>query len=216
LKYKEKMVTRKIQFFILFVVMLNRPVLAQVTEMAGSSICSDGNNSTAISIIHTVPEKFYSLYKDGQLLQMRQSAVKTQENSILFGNFSEPGIYTTAVFDKVVAGFPMSSGTPAKGSIVISQAPVVLPMDSLILNSGEKVNFLPKADTPGSSFSWTSRVQYGKPRGQSKKGTDAIRDVLFADGGTRASVIYSITPYITRQGLLCTGRSRDLVVIINP
>lgn len=210
------MFIKKIQLFILFAVLLNSPVLAQVTEMAGQSICSDGHNSTAISIIHTAPEKYYSLYRDGQLVQMRQSAVKSQENSILFGSFSEPGIYTAAVFDKVVAGFPMSSGTPAKGNIIISQSPVILPMDSLILKSGEKVDFLPKADTPGTSFSWTSKTLDGKSRGQSKKGADAIRDVLFADGGIRASVVYTITPYITRQGLLCTGKSRDLVVIINP
>lgn len=210
------MFIKKIQLFILFAVLMNSPGLAQVTEMAGQSICSDGNNSTDISIIHTVPEKFYSLYRDGQLVQMRQSAVKSQENSILFGSFSEPGIYTAAVFDKVVAGFPMSSGIPAKGNIVISQAPIILSMDSLVLKSGDKVDFLPKADTPGTSFSWTSKALDGKSRGQSKKGTDAIRDVLYADGGTRATVVYTITPYITRQGLLCTGRSRDLVVIINP
>lgn len=213
---KEKMFTKRVQFFILIIVLLASPVLAQVPEISGQSICSDGHNSTAISIMHTAPEKFYSLYKDGQLVQMRQSAVASQENAILFGNFSEPGVYTAATFDKVVAGFPMSSGTPAKGSIVISQAPVILPMDSLVLSSGGKVDFMPRADTPGASFSWTSKILHGKPRGQSKKGTDAIRDQLFAEGGAMASVIYTITPYITRLGVLCTGRSRDLVVIINP
>ncbi len=210
------MFIKKIQLFILFAVLLCSSVLGQVPEMAGQSICSDGHNSTAISIIHTAPEKYYSLYKDGQLVQMRQSAVKSQENSILFGNFSEPGVYTAAVFDKVVSGFPMSSGAPVKGSIVISQAPVILRMDSLILKSGEKVDFLAKSDTPGCSFSWTSKALDGKPRGQSKKGTDAIQDLLFADGGIKASVVYTITPYITRQGVLCTGKSRELVVIINP
>ena len=210
------MFTKKIRLFILFVVVMIRPVLAQVAEISGQSICSDGRNSTAISILYTAPEKYYSLYKDGQLVQMRQSAVKTQENTISFGNFSEPGVYTAAVFDKIVAGFPMNSGTSAKGSIIIGQAPVVLAMDSIVLKSGEKVDFMPRADIQGTSFSWTSQVRSGKPRGQSKKGSDAIRDALFAEGGSRATLIYTITPYITRQGLMCTGNSRDLVVIINP
>jgi hypothetical protein len=190
--------------------------IAQNAMLVGQNICTDGTNSTMISISGMDPSRYYALYLDDKLLQIRKSEVIGGEKSINFGSMDEPGIYSAAEFDKVVEGFPKKQGTPLKGIVTISRAPVIIAKDTMRISSGEKLNLMPKADMPETSFSWTSVVKSGKVKGNTRKGSGPIDDQLVNEGTGTACVIYLITPFRSFNGNVCTGKSRDQAVLITP
>jgi hypothetical protein len=204
------------KIFILFFIFLAFKGMTQSAMLNGQSICSDGTNETTISITGMDPSKYYALYLDDKLLQLRKSEAIGGERNISFGSIDEPGIYSAAEFDKVVEGFPRKQGTPLKGVVTISRAPVVIAKDTMRISSGEKLNLIPRADMPETSFSWTSVVKSGKVKGNTRKGSGPIEDLLVNDGTVTACVVYSIIPFRASNGNVCTGKSRDQAVLISP
>lgn len=207
---------RIVIFYFIFLVCATHYVTAQVAEVSGQNICGDGSQRTTISITGMDQTRYYGLYHDDKLLQLRKSEPVGGERNLTFGEFSEPGVYTAASFDKVVEGFPRKQGTMLKGSVIISRVPVVLTGDTLRISSGEAINYLPKANLPETSFSWTSSVQSGSVRGNTKKGSGAIQDVIRNEGSIPACLVYSITPFRSENGNICTGESRNLIILISP
>lgn len=210
------MKTKKTGLLVLLFFLINGVLPAQETVLDGQDICSDGSLTSRIVIKGMDPDKYYALYLDSKLLQMRKSADPSQVNSMVFGDYKEPGVYTAAAFDKVVTGFPENQGAAVKGRVVISETPVVFGTDTLRIRSGQAVNLLPKASLPDTEFSWISVIGKGMVSGITKKGNGAVRDVLTVQGNTPAMVIYTITPYRNLNGNTCTGSSRDFVVLISP
>lgn len=201
--------------FILFF-LISGALPAQEAVLDGPDICSDGLMTSRIVLRGMNPDKYYALYHDSKLLQMRKSADPSQGNSMIFGDFKEPGIYTAASFDKVVTGFPEDQGTAVKGRIVISESPVIFGADTLRIKSGQPVNLLPKTNLPETEFSWVSKTEKGVVKGITRKGNGAVRDVLTVEGNITAMVIYTITPYKNLNGITCSGSPRDFVVLISP
>lgn len=206
----------QIIFFTILLICGTENTTAQDVEISGRNICADGSQHTTISITGMDPSRYYGLYQDDKLVQLRKSEAIGGERTLSFGEFSETGIYTAAMFDKVVEGFPKKQGTPIKGSVTISQLPVIFIQDTLRISSGEAVNYLPKANLPETSFSWTSFVKAGMVKGNTKKGSGAIQDVIRNEGSAKACVVYSITPFRTVNGNICTGESRNLNILISP
>lgn len=203
-------------FLLFFVIFYNESVFCQVASVTGQNICSDGSQKTTIGVSGINQEKFYVLYLDNNLLQVRRLNTKASESGISFGEFSDEGNYTVYEFVNAVENFPKSRGNAVKGNILISPVPTLFIKDTLRLKSGEKVNFLPKCNLPETSFSWTSVVKKGMVRGITKKGSGTIEDLLITEGQENAMVIYSITPFRSVNNNLCTGETRNLVVTISP
>jgi hypothetical protein len=191
-------------------------VLAQVEDLMGSDICADGQQSTTIGIAGSSEKKYYALYRNDELFQVRQSGVTGKNQMLSFGTFKEVGTYTAASFEEVKEGFPAKLGTPVKGKITISPVPVMYMGDTLKIKSGDIFNYAPRADLPGTTFTWTTSVVKGKVSGLGKKGNNAINDTILLNDNNNACIIYSITPHSPDQFGSCSGLTRDLVVIIKP
>ena len=207
---------KKLLFLSVLMIRELNAAIGQIAEISGQNICSDGNQRTTIKVVGMDPEKFYALYLDDKMLQIRRSASKGTDNSLSFGEFGEAGVYTVAVFDKAVEGFPRKSGKSVKGSVVISPMPVVFVKDTLKVKSGETFHYIPKSNLPETSFSWVSLVKYGAIKGNTKKGSGPIQDVLQVEGNKAGCLVYSITPYRSVNENICTGEARNLVIIISP
>ena len=191
-------------------------IFAQTGELMGSDICADGLQSTNIGIAGADPQKYYALYRNNELYQVRQSGIAGKDQMLNFGIFKEVGAYTAVAFDDVQAGFPAKQGTALKGKITISPVPVIFMGDTLKIKSGELLTYLPRADLSGTTFTWTTNVKSGKVSGVSKKGNNAINDAIQLLSGGKACIIYSITPYSPGQFSNCSGESRDLIVVVSP
>ena len=126
-------------------------IYAQVGEMTGSDICGDGHQTTTIGVSGIDPAKYYALYHDGEMLQVRQSSIESKDQGLTFGTFKETGSYTVVVFDNVVKGFPPKLGKPVKRKITISKMPVLFMGDTLKIKSGEVLNYIPRADLQGAT-----------------------------------------------------------------
>lgn len=200
-------------FILLFFILAgNTFIYSQVPLVTGQNICSDGSQKTSIGVSGISGEKFYVLYLDNNMLQVRRLNSKSTGASITFGEFSEEGLYTVTEFANPVENFPRSSGTQVKGSVAISPTPKLMPMDTLKIGSGEKINFVPVSNLPETSFSWTSHVKKGTVKGNTGKGNGIIEDRLTLEGAGPASVVYSITPYRSLNGQVCTGETHNLTV----
>lgn len=210
------MMKNKIRLLFLLFFLISGFVPAQEAMLDGPDICSDGLSTSRIILRNMDTDKYYALYHDNRLVQMRKSAGTSQDKSIVFGDFKEPGVYTAAAFDKVVTGFPENQGTPVKGKVMIAESPVIFMADTLRIQSGQQVNFLPKSNMPDTEFSWLSRTEKGMVKGKTGKGNGAVRDILTVEGKTAAMVVYTITPYKNLNGITCSGTARDFVVLISP
>jgi hypothetical protein len=195
---------------------LDRTSIGQIVEITGTNICADGTQSTLIGISGIKSGTFYALYRNNELVQVRSLAVNSSEQSLSYGTFKEIGVYTASAFDKPVADFPAKSGNPVKGTVKISAIPVLVKPDTLKIKSGEAVNYIPKADIEGTTFSWTANLKYGMAAGFSKKGSEAIDDLIKLGDGSPACIVYTITPYSSPYSGSCMGTTRDLIVIVNP
>jgi hypothetical protein len=190
---------------------------AQVGEMSGFDLCANGLQTTSIGVSGIDPGKYYALYRNNEMIQVRRTNAEGTEHVLSFGTFKDTGIYTAAAFDQVVDGFPSKKGMAVKGKITISQAPVLfMTSDTLRIKSGETLHYIPKADLPGATYTWTAYVKVGKATGYSKTGSNAIDDTIQAEGDGPACIIYSITPHGVDPIVSCTGEPRDLVVKIRP
>ena len=192
-------------------------LFAQVGEMSGFDLCSNGLQTTAIGVSGIDPGKYYALYRNNEMIQVRRTNTEGSERVLSFGTFKDIGIYTAAAFDRVIDGFPSKNGTAVKGKITISQAPVLfMTSDTLRIKSGETLHYVPKADRPGATYTWTAYVKIGKAAGYSKTGSNAIDDTIRAEGDGPACIIYSITPHGADPIVSCNGEPRDLVILIRP
>jgi hypothetical protein len=190
---------------------------AQVGEMSGFDLCANGLQTTSIGVSGIDPGKYYALYRNNEMIQVRRTNTEGSERVLSFGTFKDTGIYTAAAFDNVVDGFPSKKGVAVKGKITISQAPVLyMTGDTLRIKSGEVLHYTPKADVPGATFTWTAYVKVGKAVGYSKTGSNDINDTIRAEGDGPACIIFSITPHSVDPIVSCTGEPRDLVVKIRP
>ena len=187
---------------------------AQVSQLSGSDICGDGRQTTMIGISGIDPGKYYALYRNDEMLQVRRSSVEGNDQAISFGSFKEIGIYSASAFDKVVDGFPAKLGKPVKGKITISPVPLLYMGDTLKIKSGELLHYVPRADLQGATFSWSTSLKYGKVSTYIKKGSNAIDDTIQVAGDSPACIVYSITPQGAAPIVSCNGEPRDLVVII--
>jgi hypothetical protein len=209
--------TSKLFMFILatsFVV--SSKLYAQVGELSGFDLCANGLQTTTIGVSGIDPGKYYALYHNNEMIQVRRSNAEGTEHVLSFGSFKDIGVYTAAAFDHVVEGFPAKNGMTVKGKITIAQAPVLYMGDTLRIKSGEVLHYIPKADLQGTTFTWTAYVKYGKAVGYSKTGSNSIDDTIRAEGDGPACVIYSITPHGADPIVSCIGEPRDLVVKIRP
>jgi hypothetical protein len=213
---KTIMIKKFILLILVFSCGIGTEIVAQVEDLMGSDICADGQQSTRIGIAGANPEKYYALYHNDKLFQVRQSGVAGQNQMLTFGTFKEVGSYTAASFDEMKEGFPAKLGTPVKGKITISPVPVMYMGDTLKIKSGEPLNYAPRANLAGTTFTWTTSVVKGKVTGLSKKGNNAINETLQLSDSNSACIIYSITPHSPDQFASCSGLTRDLVVIIKP
>ena len=191
-------------------------IYAQVGELTGSNICNDGRQTTNIGISGFDPGKYYALYRNDEMLQVRQSSVEVKDQGFTFGTFKETGSYMAVAFDHVVKGFPARLGKPVKGKITISPVPVLFMGDTLKIKSGEVLNYAPRADVQEASFTWSAYVKSGNASGYHKQGSGAIHDTLRAAGDRPACVIYAITPHSADHIVSCNGDPRDLVIVIRP
>jgi hypothetical protein len=189
---------------------------AQVGEMSGFDLCANGLQTTTIGVSGIDQGKYYALYRDNEMIQVRRTNAEGTEHVLSFGSFKETGVYTAAAFDHVVDGFPSKSGMAVKGKITIARAPVLLMGDTLRIKSGEVLHYIPKADQQGATFTWTAYLKYGKAAGYSKTGSNSIDDTIRAEGDGAACIIYSITPHGADPIVSCNGEPRDLVVKIRP
>jgi hypothetical protein len=195
---------------------LDRTSIGQIVDITGTDICADGVQSTSVGVSGVKSGAFYALYRNNELVQVRNLASNSKDQSLSYGIFKEIGVYTVAAFEKPVADFPVKSGNPVKGSVKISAIPVLVKPDTLKIKSGEAVNYMPKADIEGTTFSWTANIKYGTATGFSKKGSEAIDDLIKLGDGSPACIVYTITPYSSPYSGSCMGATRDLIVIVNP
>ncbi|MCX6276981.1 MAG: hypothetical protein NT004_02645 [Bacteroidetes bacterium] len=191
-------------------------IFAQVGDLTGSDICGDGRQTTSIGISGADAGKYYALYRNDKLFQVRQSNVEEKDNVLSFGNFKETGYYTAVAFENPVKGFPSRRGKPVNGKITIYPVPTLIMGDTLKIKSGETIHYVPRADLQGTVFTWSAFLKYGKASGFSKTGSSTIGDTIQVEDDRPACIIYSITPHGADHIVSCNGDARDLVVIIRP
>jgi len=189
----------------------------QSYQLTGADLCSDGSQSTTISLSDSDPAKYYALFRDNQLLAIQQCASGTSPNQILFGNFSEPGVYTAAEFNSFKSDVTPSDGKAIAGQVRINRVPLIyITNKPLVAKSGERFLYQPISSIKESEFTWTAKVVEGKPAKFDKNGKGLI-DLTFAlTDGKPAKVIFSITPIAPSSSGGCMGDPGDLTVIINP
>ena len=172
--------------------------------------------STNIGISGADPAKYYALYQDNKMIQVRRANGEGNDHVFSFGVFKNVGSYSAVAFDKVVDGFPARLGKPVNGKITISPVPVLFMRDTLKIKSGKLLHYVPHADLQGTTYTWSAYVKYGKVSGYRKKGDNAIDDTLRVEGDSAACIVYSITPHGGDHIISCDGDTRDLVVIVRP
>jgi hypothetical protein len=150
------------------------------------------------------------------MIQVRRSNTEGKDRTMSFGTFKDFGTYSAAAFDKVVEGFPPRSGKPVKGKITISRMPVLIMGDTLKIKSGKALDYTPRSDVPGTTFTWSATVKSGTVTGYTKQGAGAIHDIIRAEGDKPACIQYAITPHGADPIVSCSGEPRDLVIVIRP
>lgn len=192
-------------------------IYSQHYSLIGSDICSDGSQSTHISLSDSDPAKFYALYRDSELFEVKKHNSKKTPNVLDFDSYSEPGKYTVVEFSGTNPDFEKpGNGRKISGSVSIYRLPFVYVPKKLEARSGSPLNYQPKASIDGCTFKWTTRLDAGTATGFRKNGTGMITDTIVLKGTQHACVIYLITPYSPEYLGSCMGNSQELVVWIKP
>lgn len=95
---------------------------------------------------------------------------------------------------------------------------IILPRNTqtnqtLIICTGDKVNYIPNSTVPGSTFTWTATNADGFASGFSASGTGTIDEaVTNSNFNTAAIIVYTITP----ESNGCIGESFTLTATVNP
>ncbi len=193
---------------------------AQLVYLTGQSICADGLNQTEIAINDADPNLTYVLYRDGRRLVRLQNDTGLRPNYLKFGDYYESGVYTAAAF----SSFSDDSsdprlGIPVDGEIVIYPLPRILSERevSRSLETGQTLNFVPRADMPDVEFSWTAVIEEGSLTNLPKNGRGPIENLtLELSDDQPAKVRFSITPRSPANRGGCFGNPVELTVNINP
>lgn len=192
-------------------------IYSQQYSLIGTDICSDGSQSTHISLSDSDPALFYALYRDGQFLEVKSHNSGKTPNLLDFGSYSNPGKYTVIEFSRTNMDFKKpENGRKIKGSVSINSIPVIYVPKKLEVRSGSPLNCQPKASVEGCTFKWTTRLDAGTAAGFRKSGEGMITDTIVLKGTQPACVIYLITPYSPEYLGSCMGNSQELVVWIKP
>jgi hypothetical protein len=210
--------TLTILLFILGSCLLSQRIYSQQYKLIGSDICSDGTQSTHISLSDSDPLKFYALYRDGELTEVKKHNSKKTPNVLDFGNYSEPGKYTAVEFSGANPEFEKpEKGRKINGSVNINKVPVLYVAKKFETRSGSPLNYQPKASIEGCTFKWTARLDAGNATGFKKSGAGLmITDTIVVQGKQLASVVYTIIPYSPDHLGSCMGNNQELVVWIKP
>jgi hypothetical protein len=210
--------TLTILLFILGSSLLSQRIWSQQYKLIGADICSDGSQSTHISLSDSDPVKFYALYRDGRFLEVKSHKSGTTPNNIDFGNYSETGKYTVIEFSRENLDFEKpEKGRKISGSVSINSVPILYVPKKLEARSGSPLNCQPKASVNGCTYKWTARLDAGAATGFRKSGEGImITDTLILQGKQTATVVYTITPYSPEYLGSCMGNSQELVVWIKP
>jgi hypothetical protein len=208
---------KQLLFILIFLVSLSLhgiELLAQQRSVVGSSICSDGNRTTTISVAAPDPQKIYSLFLDGGFIASRYPTKTAESKPIDFGSFKDFGTYTVVEFIKTGIPDQPETGKKINGSVSIFREPKVLIPEKLKIKSGTPVNFQPHSDVPGCTFKWTAKLESGKATGFHKMGEGNISDTLTLVNNDSSCVIYLITPYSPESMGSCAGQPKELRILI--
>jgi len=188
------------------IIILNQPV----TAFAGNdtTLC---NNVTSLALngIYTGPIKSvkWTTTGDGSFAPGPDMATPT---------------YTIGVNDKasgtVKLIFTTTSVTPTICQQTVSDTMVVtiLPLNtgkdsSLTICSGTRINYIPASPLNGSTYSWTSPV-VANLSGNTAFGSGTITDSLINSESADVSVVYNITPFISK----CASIPYSFSVLVKP
>jgi hypothetical protein len=189
-------------------------LLAQQRSVVGSSICSDGNQTTTISLAAPDPQKIYSLFLDGGFIASKYPTKTTDSKPIDFGSFKDFGTYTVVEFIKTGIPDQPETGKKINGSVSIFRQPIVLVPDKVNIKSGKAVSVQPRADIAGCTIKWIAKLETGKLTGFQKMGEGNISDTLTLMNNDPACVIYSITAYSSEKMGSCAGQPKEFRVWI--
>jgi hypothetical protein len=210
--------TLAILLLILGSCLLSQISYSQQYTLIGTSICSDGSQSTHVGLSDSDPAKMYALYRDGHFIEVKSYNSGKKPNLLDFGNYSEPGKYTVVEFSGANPDFKKSeNGRKISGSVSINRIPVLNVPKKFETTSGKPLNYQPKASVNGCTFKWTARLDAGAATGFKKNGSGImITDTIVLQGKQPACVIYTLTPYSPEYLGSCVGNSQELVIWIKP
>ena len=203
--------------FIVICCFTNLGIYCQQYSLIGTDICSDGSQTTTISLSGFDPQKMYAIYRDGKFIKAIYPETTEGKDRGTFGSFKNYGTYTAVEFLRSGNPGDPESGKKINGSVTIFRKPKISLPEKLEIKSGNALKFQPQTDLEGCTFKWNAKLESGKAVGFHKTGQGLICDTLTLQNknkDTAACIIYSITPISPGRLGSCTGQAVDLIVWI--
>lgn len=184
-------------------------------SIIGSNICADGNQTTRITLTDYGPSNLYALFKDGQLMEAKQMA--KDAGSLYFSNVQEVGEYKVYEFSSNNASsLDPANGNELGGSVSVYPVPYLEQPNPITLKSGASLNFMPKANIPGTTVNWFAKKVSGQVEGFTKNGNGPVEDTLTNKGTVKACIIYTLFPQGPAEKGGCQGEAIELKVWVLP
>lgn len=189
----------------------------QAIHLTGTDICSAGSNSTSIGLTNADTAKYYALYHNGVQQVICKFKIEGKIKAILFGDYSQPGIYSAIQFDHFDSIPDPKYGKTIPGEVKIKQSPIIsIPSEIVEIHSGDFFNYLPQTNMSNVEIIWTATLLEGKLTKFYEKGRGTIMLPFDLQGNQPAIIKFSFMPVAPEASGSCVGTIRKVTLRVLP